>query len=87
MILDAGTIFSNITPQTVSAVLSFFLAMCNYPEVQAKAQAEIDFAIVEDRLPDLDDRTKLPYCNAIALEVLRWQPVMPLGKVACSMVL
>lgn len=65
--------------QSVSSISTFILAMCNYPEVQAKAQAEIDAAVGADRLPDFSDRENLPYVNAIILETLRWHPVAPIG--------
>jgi len=65
--------------QTVSAVQSFFLAMALYPEVQKKAQMEIDTLIGNTRLPDFTDRNALPYTNAIVKEAMRWQPVAPLG--------
>jgi cytochrome P450 len=47
--------------------------MAMYPEVQKKAQAEIDSVVGKDRLPDFDDRESLPYVSAILKEVLRWQ--------------
>ena len=53
--------------------------MVLYPEVQAKAQADIDRVIGKDRLPDFDDRSELPYLDAIVRETLRWHPAGPLG--------
>ena len=53
--------------------------MANYPEVQAKAQAELDTVVGSDRLPDFTHIGDLPYINAILSELLRWQPVIPLG--------
>jgi len=53
--------------------------MANYPEVQAKAQAELDAFVGPDRLPEFSDRADLPYVNAIISEILRWQPVVPMG--------
>ena len=53
--------------------------MANYPEVQAKAQAELDAVIGLDRLPEFSDSANLPYITAIISELLRWQPVIPLG--------
>lgn len=49
------------------------------PEVQAKAQAEIDRVVGKDRLPDFDDRPSLPYLDAVLRETLRWYPVAPFG--------
>ena len=57
----------------------FFLAMALYPEVQKKAQAEIDTVVGPHRLPDFEDRPSLPYINAIVKESMRWHLVAPLG--------
>ncbi len=54
--------------------------MLLYPEIQAKAQAEIDAVIGDDRLPRFDDRERLPYINALVLEVTRWHNVVPTGQ-------
>lgn len=50
--------------------------MVLFPEVQAKAQAEID-AVCVDRLPTFNDFNALPYVQAIVNETLRWNPVVP----------
>ena len=65
--------------QTVSTLLTFFLAMAKHPDVQEKAQAELDAVVGQDRLPEYADRASLPYIEAIISELLRWQPVLPLG--------
>ena len=62
----------------------FYLAMMTHPEVQRKAQAEIDRVIGNDRFPTLADQPDLPYIDALAKEVLRWNPVTPLGKLPFS---
>ena len=49
----------------------FFLAMTLYPEVQRRAQAEIDGVVGSRRLPNLDDREKLPFIDCIVKELLR----------------
>lgn len=54
--------------------------MANYPTVQAKAQAEIDSVVGNNRLPEFSDRANLPFVNALILEVWRWQPVGPIGE-------
>ena len=53
--------------------------MMLHPAAQRKAQAEIDSVIGTDRLPTFDDRDSLPYVEALVKEVLRWQPVTPIG--------
>ena len=53
--------------------------MVLYPEVQKKAQEEIDAVMGPNRLPDFQDRPSLPYINAIVKESMRWHLVLPLG--------
>ena len=55
----------------MSAIHTFFLAMVCFPQVQKKAQAEID-RVVFGRLPDFGDMDELPYLSAIVKEVLRF---------------
>jgi hypothetical protein len=71
-----GPLCHSFLSQTVSATMTFFLAMSLYPEVQAKAQSEIDQIIGTNRLPGFEDRNSLPYLNALIKEVLRWNPVV-----------
>ncbi|KAJ8593655.1 cytochrome P450 [Rhizopogon salebrosus TDB-379] len=65
--------------QTISTLLMFFFAMALHPEVQAKAQADIDRVVGKDRLPDFSDRAALPYLDAITRETHRWHPVFPMS--------
>ena len=53
--------------------------MALYPEVQKKAQAELDNVIGSQRLPDFSDRSTLPYVNALVKELARWHVVAPTG--------
>ncbi|CCM02014.1 uncharacterized protein FIBRA_04090 [Fibroporia radiculosa] len=62
----------------MSTILSFVLAMLHYPEIQAKARAEIDAVVGCDRLPSLADKSSLPYVRSIVTEVYRWAPPVPL---------
>ncbi|KAH9853884.1 cytochrome P450 [Lenzites betulinus] len=75
----ASSIYAGGADTTVSAINSFFLAMTLHPEVQRKAQAEIESVVGTDRVPTAADRENLPYIHAILLEVLRWNPVATLG--------
>ena len=60
---------------------SFFLALVLFPEVGKRAQAELDVVLGRDRLPTFDDRSRLPYIEAICRELLRWQMVAALGSI------
>ncbi|TCD60834.1 hypothetical protein EIP91_009423 [Steccherinum ochraceum] len=62
---------------TISTITTFVLAMVLYPEVQKKAQAEIDKVVGLDRLPVFGDREDLPYIDALLRELLRWHPPIP----------
>ena len=64
----------------MSSISSFLLAMCMHPEVQAKAQEEIDRVIGRDRLPTFEDRRSLPYVEGVYREVMRLDAPIPLGK-------
>lgn len=66
-----------IGSQTASAAQVFLIAMAFYPEVQKKAQAEIETVVGLGRLPDFGDGEHLPYIRAVMMEVLRWKPVVP----------
>ncbi|KAF8877999.1 cytochrome P450 [Infundibulicybe gibba] len=57
----------------------FLMAMVLYPDVQKRAQAELDTFVGTGRLPTIEDRPDLPYVNAVMKEVMRWQPVAPLA--------
>ncbi|QRW20999.1 cytochrome P450 family protein [Rhizoctonia solani] len=63
------------------SLLVFILAMTLNPRIQAKAQAEVDRVLGQDRLPEMDDRESLPYVECVLKEVERWQPVTPIGSV------
>jgi len=63
---------------TAASIQTFLLAMINYPEVQRRAQEELD-RVLQGRLPQFNDETDLPYISAIVKETIRWQPIIPLG--------
>jgi cytochrome P450 len=54
--------------------------MTLFPEIQKRAQAEIDAVVGNDRLPSFSDRNQLPYIEALVKEVLRWNIIVPLGR-------
>ena len=51
--------------------------MTLHPDVQQRAQAELDAVVGPNRLPEHSDKPILPYIEAIYKEVLRWAPVLP----------
>jgi cytochrome P450 len=80
---SAFSLYAGGADTTVSAIYSLFLAMTLFPDVQKKAQAEIDAVVGPDRLPSFADRDSLPYTEALVTEVLRWNVVFPTGFPHC----
>lgn len=60
---------------------AFFLAMALHPEIQRRAQREVDELglFAQGQLPGLEHRERLPYVGAVIKEVLRWLPAAPMG--------
>ncbi|KAF8594596.1 cytochrome P450 [Ceratobasidium sp. AG-I] len=74
-----GTLFIAGSETTWSSIMTFLLAMILHPEIQHRAQAELDSELGGSRLPELTDRDSLPYINMILKEVMRWRAVTPLA--------
>jgi len=64
---------------TSTTLRTIILALVANPEVQKKAQAELDRVVGTERTPTLADFDNLPYVQAIINEVQRWRPAIPLG--------
>ncbi|KAF7372747.1 Steroid 17-alpha-hydroxylase/17,20 lyase [Mycena sanguinolenta] len=67
------------TACTAVSMHNFILACILYPKWIPRAQREIDTIVGEDRLPSFQDRSRLPYVEAIVRETLRWRPAARLG--------
>ncbi|KAI0471433.1 cytochrome protein [Xylaria cf. heliscus] len=74
-----ATMYAAGADTTVNTITSFFLAMTLFPEIQRKAQEEIDRVIGSGRLPTFNDRESLPYVNAVVTEAWRWHTVTPMS--------
>ena len=54
---------------TASYLLTLVLALVQFPDVQRKAQEEIDRVVGPDRMPTIEDLEHMPYIQAIIHEV------------------
>ncbi|KZP06134.1 cytochrome P450 [Athelia psychrophila] len=75
----AASMYSAGSDTVIALVLCFVLAMIKYPEVQKKAQAELDAVIGANMLPEFAHEDSLPYCGALVKELYRWRPASNLA--------
>ncbi|KAF5536033.1 cytochrome p450 [Fusarium mexicanum] len=75
----AGAVFIAGADTTWATCVIFILNMVLHPEIQDKAQQELDAVIGSNRLPDFSDRPALVYIEHIVQEIYRWSPLAPLG--------
>ncbi|KAK7458752.1 hypothetical protein VKT23_009754 [Stygiomarasmius scandens] len=80
----AAALYGGGLDTMTGATSIFFLAMVLFPEVQRKAQEELDRVIGLHRLPSVQDRDHLPYIAAVQKEIYRWRTIVPLGIPHCT---
>ncbi|KAF9523508.1 cytochrome P450 [Crepidotus variabilis] len=68
------TAYGAASDTTATPIVVFIYLMVKYPEIQRRAQAEIDRVVGDERLPNFNDREDMPYIEAIYREVLRFHP-------------
>ncbi|KAH8706086.1 cytochrome P450 [Phaeosphaeriaceae sp. PMI808] len=85
--VEVAALMSNLigggVDTTSSTMISCILAMACFPEVQAKAHAELDAAVGHQRSPnwtDIDSKA-LSYLATIVKETLRWRTVTILAGI------
>lgn len=72
--------------ETGSTTLTWgLLYMITWPEVQIKVQEELDKVIGRSRLPTWQDRSVLPYTEAVLLEIHRYASLVPLSALHYTM--
>ena len=70
--------------ETTSSTLQWALAyLVHHPEIQSRAQQELDEVVGRTRLPTLDDREKLPYLESLIAEIQRCGNVAPFALFHC----
>ncbi|GAB1528096.1 hypothetical protein RhiTH_011287 [Rhizoctonia solani] len=61
-------------------IILFGATMVLHPDIQLRAQQELDTILGQLTLPMIKDQERLPYIRNVVEEVLRMYPVVPLGK-------
>ncbi|KAK7416280.1 hypothetical protein QQZ08_012054 [Neonectria magnoliae] len=75
----SGSLLEAGSDTTASILYGFIQAILVWPEVQRRAQEEIDRVVGPGRLPTMDDYDNLPYIRCCIKESLRWMPTVILG--------
>ncbi|XP_075045621.1 cytochrome P450 2C8-like [Mixophyes fleayi] len=74
--------------ETVSTTLRYgLMLLLKHPEVTEHVQNEINQVIGRNRAPCIDDRSHMPYTDAVSHEIQRFIDLLPLGvphKVTCD---
>lgn len=67
------------TGTVASTILWALLELANHPQIQRRIHQEVDEMLPGDRAPLLSDRPRLPYVEAVLLEVMRRHTMVPLS--------
>jgi cytochrome P450 len=77
----SGTLLEAGSDTTANTLYGFICAMLVFPDVQKRAQEELDRVIGAERMPITEDEPNLPYIRGCVKESLRWMPTTIMGAV------
>ncbi|KIY69829.1 cytochrome P450 [Cylindrobasidium torrendii FP15055 ss-10] len=75
----AGALAGAGSETTAITVHAFFTLMAIYPDIQKRAQAEVDEIIGRGNLPTFAERERLPFLNTVIKETIRIHPSVRLA--------
>lgn len=77
--VQVADIFTAASETTSTSLRWTILYLAKYRNVQKRLHEEIDAVVPRDRLPCLEDKSKMPYFDAVINEVQRFVTLLPLG--------
>ncbi|XP_069753798.1 vitamin D 25-hydroxylase isoform X2 [Narcine bancroftii] len=79
LIFTVGELIIAGTETTTNALRWAILFMALYPNIQEKVHQEIDTIVGKNQIPSLENKSQMPYTEAVLHEVLRYCNIAPLG--------
>ncbi|XP_030056904.1 vitamin D 25-hydroxylase isoform X2 [Microcaecilia unicolor] len=79
LIFSVGELIIAGTETTTNVLRWAVLFMALYPNIQGQVQKEIDLVVEPNRQPSLEEKSRMPYLEAVLHEILRFCNVVPLG--------
>ncbi|XP_053139856.1 vitamin D 25-hydroxylase isoform X3 [Hemicordylus capensis] len=79
LIFSVGELIIAGTETTTNVLRWAVLFMALYPNIQGQVHKEIDLVVGPNKTPCLEDKSKMPYTEAVLHEILRFCNVAPLG--------
>uniref|UniRef100_A0A8C1UI28 Uncharacterized protein n=1 Tax=Cyprinus carpio TaxID=7962 RepID=A0A8C1UI28_CYPCA len=79
MVMSVSDLFLAGTDTTATTIRWGLIFLTQNPDVQERCHEEIVRVLGYDRLPNMDDRDKLPYTNATVHEIQRCANIVPSG--------